>query len=202
MRFGDQLTVETREAPDPVATAPADPLRARRVSVVTWRAMLVAVGLLLGGCPAVAVADPVALTVTGDVRLPASLTMTDLRSLSSRTQSVTFDVGMDTDAAAQHHVYVGPSLFDVVTAAEPIVDPARRNPLLAVTVLAVGRDGYAAAVAWGEIAPDFRGTPVIIAYSEDGAPLDQPRLVVPGDLNGGRYVSGLAELRVRNAIAG
>ena len=34
--------------------------------------------------------------------------------------------------------------------------------------------------------------------TEDGNPLDQPRLVVPDDLGGARYVKDLTDLRVVN----
>ena len=39
-------------------------------------------------------------------------------------------------------------------------------------------------------------SPVLVAYVEDGQPLDRPTLVVPGDVEGARYVSELTELRV------
>ena len=80
----------------------------------------------------------------------------------------------------------------------PNVDANAKHPLLPVAVLAIGADGYCAAVAWREIAPDLTATPVLVAYTEDGQPLDQPRLVVPGDVKGARYVSSLAELRLVN----
>ncbi len=48
----------------------------------------------------------------------------------------------------------------------------------------------------GEFSPDFGAIPVLLAYTEDGKPLSAPRLVVPGDKKGGRYVSGLTGLKV------
>jgi hypothetical protein len=38
----------------------------------------------------------------------------------------------------------------------------------------------------------------MVAYAEDGNPLQQPRLVVPVDTDGARYVRDLIELRVVN----
>ena len=55
-----------------------------------------------------------------------------------------------------------------------------------------------AAVAWAEIAPDLTATPVLVAYTEDGRPLDRPDSSFPGDVKGARYVSSLAELRLVN----
>lgn len=58
--------------------------------------------------------------------------------------------------------------------------------------------GYQALVAWAEFDPDFAGTTMLVALTEDGAPAadGRPRLVVPGDLKGGRYVSGLVRLHL------
>lgn len=168
-----------------------------------WRravSTLVAAGVLVVGCPTVASADepPAGATatvaVTGDVRDPTTLTLDRLRAFPPQTVSATFR----SDAGQQWHTYVGALLFDVVTAADPTVDPGRKHPLLAVTIVATGADGYTAAVTWGEIAPDFAATPVLVAYDEDGNPLDRPRLVVSGDAEGARYVKDLTELRVVN----
>jgi hypothetical protein len=72
----------------------------------------------------------------------------------------------------QSHTYVGAALTDIVPAASPDVDAARKHPLLPFTILAIGAD------------------------TEDGEELDAPRFVVPGDIEGARYVSQLVELRV------
>jgi hypothetical protein len=44
---------------------------------------------------------------------------------------------------------------------------------------------------------------VILATEQDGEPLDAegPRLVVPGDIKGGRYVSGVVGVRLVDATA-
>jgi DMSO/TMAO reductase YedYZ molybdopterin-dependent catalytic subunit len=138
--------------------------------------------------------DADTVSVTGDVRHPMTLTLDALRAYPPRTQSVTFE----SSAGAQTHTYEGAALLDVVTAADPSVDAGEKHPLLAFTILATGADGYSAAVSWGEISPDLAATPVIVADTEDGEPLEQPRLVVPGDVEGARYVSDLTELRVVN----
>lgn len=67
--------------------------------------------------------------------------------------------------------------------------------------MAVGADGYAALVAYGEVSPDVGNTGLLVALAEDGAALQRPRLVVPGDVKGGRYVSDLVELRVVRVAA-
>ena len=37
---------------------------------------------------------------------------------------------------------------------------------------------------------------MLLAIAQDGAALARPRLVVPGDVEGGRYVSDVVELKV------
>ena len=70
-----------------------------------------------------------------------------------------------------------------------------KNDQLAFAVLATGADGYAALVSYGEIAPDFGNRGVLLATTGQHA-LARPRLVVPGDGKGGRYVSDVVEHRV------
>jgi hypothetical protein len=148
------------------------------------------------GCSGVADADEPTQTagvaITGDVRTPLTITPDELRALPPQTESVTFESG----TGPQSHTYVGAMLNDVVSAADPIVDTSAKNPLLSLAIRATGADGYTVALAWAEVLPDFTATPVLIAYTEDEIPLDRPRLVVPGDIEGGRYVTDLSELRV------
>jgi hypothetical protein len=58
-------------------------------------------------------------------------------------------------------------------------------------------------VAWAEIDVAFSGKKVLLAVTQDGVELDKqgPRLIVPGDVKGGRYVSGVVRLYVGNADA-
>ena len=51
---------------------------------------------------------------------------------------------------------------------------------------------------WAEIDPDFGRAPVPPAAVVDDAPLDRsgPRLVLPQDRCGARYVSGISAIRV------
>ena len=67
---------------------------------------------------------------------------------------------------------------------------------------AVGADAYQAAVSYGEISPDFANKEVLVAVTQDGKPLSRPRLVVPGDIKGARYVSDLIELHVSRLTPG
>ncbi|WP_157897799.1 molybdopterin-binding protein [Mycolicibacterium rutilum] len=81
----------------------------------------------------------------------------------------------------------------MIMAAQPV---ARAAGNLSLGVLAVGADGYTAALSWGDLSPMLARRPAIVAWREDGNLLPRPRLVVPDDINGARYVKQLTELRV------
>jgi hypothetical protein len=62
-----------------------------------------------------------------------------------------------------------------------------------------GRDGYAVALALGEIDPHYEGKQIIIAYlgGEPSASMSSLRLIVPGDVHGGRSVRDVAKIELR-----
>jgi molybdopterin-dependent oxidoreductase-like protein protein len=140
---------------------------------------------------------PGTVTVSGDVSTPQTLTPDALRALSSRTEAVTFN----TNAGPENHTYTGCSLDAVINQAQPVGDPAAKHPLLSLAIVATGADGYSAALAWGEVTESMAQKPPMVAYAEDGNPLEQPRLVVPADTDGARYVRDLTELQVVNLAA-
>jgi hypothetical protein len=67
-----------------------------------------------------------------------------------------------------------------------------------LAVRVTGADGYNALVALGEIAPHFAGRQIQLADQENGAPLPNRalRLVVPGDVAGGRWVRDVVRIDV------
>jgi hypothetical protein len=125
----------------------------------------------------------------GDIDHPQILDVNALRKLPAQTVEVTFKTG----SGDQHHVYVGPLLLDVLTQAGPKFDPAIKNDKLRHFISVSATDGYRVLVAYGEIDPNFENKQVLLATSEDGRALDAdgPRLVVPGDIAGGRYVTNV-----------
>ena len=133
-------------------------------------------------------------TVGGDVARPMRLTVSDLRRRWPR-QGETVRFG--SEVGTQRHTYRGALLTDVLTSAKPRFDAAVKNDPLRFAVRVGATDGYAAVVSWGEVDPAFGGTRVLLAVSEDHKPLTRPRLVVPGDLKGGRYVSDVNSVRLR-----
>ncbi|MFK0046635.1 molybdopterin-dependent oxidoreductase [Streptomyces sp. NPDC090741] len=138
---------------------------------------------------------PGEVRVGGAVGKPYTLTLADLRKLPQRSAPVKF-----TSAKGdQEHTYAGVPLYEVLKTAEPRFDQTKKNGQLRGVVAATGGGDYRAVFAWAELDPGFAKSQILLAVSEDGVPFDDaagPRLVVPQDTKGGRYVSELNQLWV------
>jgi hypothetical protein len=132
-----------------------------------------------------------AVVLTGDVGTPTVLAKADLAGLPQQTVAVSFG----TEKGPQQHSETGVALSALLPA-DKLATTAKKNDMLSFAVVAVGVDGYSAAFGYGDVSADFGNRGLLVALTEDGKPLDRPRLVVPGDVKGGRYVSDLTELHV------
>jgi DMSO/TMAO reductase YedYZ molybdopterin-dependent catalytic subunit len=171
--------------------------------LVVLVAALAAVPLVVNA--GVAAGQPAAPTyvesfeVTGLVGSPRRFTRDDLAAMSTWTMPVVFAAGQ----SVQSGTFTGPSLLDVIRAAGgPVIDASRNNDRLRKFIVAVGADGYAVVLGWGEIDPEYGAAPVFVAFDRDGEPLGDgegmARLVVPGDKRGGRHVNRLTRIDVRD----
>jgi ABC-type molybdate transport system substrate-binding protein len=97
----------------------------------------------------------------------------------------------------QQDEWTGPLLWDVLSLSG-VVRNAGPRELAHLAVRVTGADGYSALVALGEIAPHFAGRQIQLADQENGAPLPNRalRLVVPGDVAGGRWVRDVVRIDV------
>ena len=109
---------------------------------------------------------------------------------------VTVEVHFVAGHGEKNAVFTGALLWDLVKAATPI-DEAGGHARLQHTLLARGRDGYAVALAVGELDPNFEGKQVLVAYVRDGNPAPVLQLVVPGDARPGRSVRDLVSIEMR-----
>ena len=127
--------------------------------------------------------------IIGAVAHPEVLTVADLQKLPSHTETVTFNSA----SGSQTHTFTGPLLLDVLAQAGPQFDPTIKNDKLRYYVSVSATDNYRALVAYGEVDPGFENKEVLLATSQDGQSLATagPRLVVPGDISGGRYVTNV-----------
>jgi hypothetical protein len=145
--------------------------------------------------PVAHAASPAELTLTGDLARPARLTVPDLTAWPQHRVRVSFECAT---SGVQHHRFEDPLLHDVLSAAGPVFDPARRKDRLRFLIAVTGADGHHALLSWAEIDPDFGRAPILLAASIDGTPLDGfgPQLVLPQDRCEARYVSGINAIRV------
>jgi hypothetical protein len=144
------------------------------------------------------------LALSGQIADPTIVTPETLSALDQSTKETatyTSGTGQVTDT------YTGVSLWTLVQDSGLLTDPTIKNDLLRFAVVATGSDGYRAVISLGEIDPTFGNQHDLVAYKDTGGQLGPEgpdgamRLVVPGDLAGGRYVSNLVSLNVIDATA-
>ena len=139
----------------------------------------------------------------GAVQTPETITP---ESLSALNQSQTVTATYMSAGGTVTDGYTGVSLWNLIQDAGLLTDPSVKNDLLNFGVVATGSDGYRALFSLGELDPAFRNQPDIVAYSDQKGQLGNGgsdgalRIVVPGDVAGGRYVSNLTSLQVVDLV--
>jgi len=139
------------------------------------------------------------VVITGELQNPVFLTFDQLEALPLQSQSLT--VSFQAGSAVEQHTFTGFLLYDVLNFLKPQFDPTVKNDRLRFYVSATGTDGYQAIVAWAEFDPFFGNKQILLAVTQDDQSLaaQAPRLVVPGDIRGGRYVSLVDTIRLDRA---
>lgn len=132
-------------------------------------------------------AEPAKLV--GTVKAPMTLDSATLGSLPVASVSVGSGSARDT--------YTGVLVWDLLKKAE-LLDNAGKGGALRHTLLVTASNGYAVAVALGELDPAYGNKRVLLAYhSSDGSvSFDHLKLLVPGDLHAGRAVRDVATIEV------
>jgi hypothetical protein len=130
---------------------------------------------------------PTAAPAGGLDVLAGRRTISVSRALLDALPHLTLSVSFLAGATRQQHTEEGPTLRAVLAAAH--IHASSRT-----WVAAVGSDGCVALVTPAEAMVD--GKTLVVSTVEDGVALRQPRLVVDGDVKGGRYVSLMADLVV------
>jgi molybdate transport system substrate-binding protein len=130
---------------------------------------------------------------------PKTFSREDLMALPAETVQVSYQAGQGTDSAS----FTGTRLLNVFEAAGGARLPTdSNNAKLRTTVMVTAADGYQVAFGWGELDPDYGAAPILLAYARDGQPLGDTqgmaRVVVPGDRHGGRYVSMVTSIDLRD----
>jgi len=133
-------------------------------------------------------------TLSGSVTTPLTLDEATLSALPTTTISISFQSSSGTETGT----YTGVLLWDLLQKAG-FVNAEGKNTVLRHTLSVAGRDGYVVAVAEGEFDPKFGNKQVLLAYKAvDGkVSFDHLRLLVPGDVHGGRAVSDVVSIEVK-----
>jgi len=152
--------------------------------------MLVAAAIL---SPLGAAEPQSGVTVAGQTNTAAHFGIEELAGLPKAQVNIAFL----TDHGTHESSFEGPLLWTVLQKANAI-EPDKHREQVSQTIIITGRDGYRAALAVGEIAPEFEGKQVILAEKMDGQPLDADhlRVVVPLDKRGGRSVREVTRIEV------
>jgi DMSO/TMAO reductase YedYZ molybdopterin-dependent catalytic subunit len=132
------------------------------------------------------------VTVSGAVTQSRTWTLDELKKMPPQTVSIT----QQTDHGPVTGSFTGVPLWSLIDTAG-LANGPEKNAYLRHTILVTGTDKYAAVLSEGEIDPKLEGKQVLIAYARDGAPLDGPRLVVPGDAHASRGVHDVVMVEVR-----
>ncbi len=160
-----------------------------RGTLAGWRHRAMLAAVLGWVAPALAQTTPVEFALQGRVEHPRTLALNELRALPP----VTVEAAAHGERKAS---YTGALLWTVLKAATP-VDDAGKGGWFQHVVVARGQDGYAVALAIGELDPQLESKQVVIAYEEDGKPLPALHLAVPGDAHAARGVRDLVAIEVR-----
>ena len=112
---------------------------------------------------------------------------------------MSYQAGQGTESGS----FTGTRLLNVFEAAGGARLPTdANNAKLRVTIMVTAADGYQVVFGWGDVDPDFGAMPIMLAVERDGQPLGErqgmARLVVPGDKRGGRYVSMVKSIELRD----
>jgi hypothetical protein len=132
------------------------------------------------------------LSVTGLVAQPLHLSLAELRKFPPTHIAVTQISGRGPVALDCSGVPLSALLKRAAVSFGP-----KNNASLAHTLLVSADDGYAVALSFGEVDPDYGHAAPLIATDCSGKPLEAPRLIVPSDLHAGRAINGVVAIEVK-----
>jgi DMSO/TMAO reductase YedYZ molybdopterin-dependent catalytic subunit len=165
-----------------------------RTGIVKMR--VVAIAAILTVACLVTHAQEATLSVSGEVKNPLKLTMTDLKAMPSARVTA-----KDHDGTTA--VYEGVPLYVVLSKAAVPQGESLRGEALQLVVLVKAADGYKAALSLAESDPMFMDKQVLLAYKRNAADLDAKtgplRLVISDEKRQARWVRQVTELEIVRA---
>jgi len=172
--------------------------------------LVLALGVVVGMTPATFVsaqdaATPTAddlITISGLVTSPGTLSLSDLQAMPGRR---TVEVSYTSGGAPLSHTFTGVPLVDVLNAFGLPAEDADHEARLRLYVVLTARDAYQVVVTYSEIDPYLGNAPMLLAWEQDGQPIEADhgpvQLVVPGDLWVSRYIWDISTIEVRSIDA-
>jgi len=139
-------------------------------------------------------------TVSGEVMKRTVFDLNKLEQFASAQENVTYFAA----GSVVSESFTGVLLWDLLNNAPVngiVTDPTIKNDILHKVIIVTGTDCYQSVFGAGEIDPFFGGSQIIVAYATGGKSLGGAgfaRIVVPGDKAGGRFVSNIASIEVRD----
>lgn len=133
------------------------------------------------------------LSVTGEIKTPLLLTMTELKAMPM--EKVT---AKDHDGPTA--TYEGVALHAILSRAGVPQGETLRGEALQIVVLVKAADGYKAAFSLAELDPLFTDKQVLLAYKRSAVDLDAKagplRLVIPDEKRQARWVRQVTTLEI------
>ena len=130
--------------------------------------------------------------------MPIKFNLADLQAFAAANPSTQKTVTVSNSSGGAD-VYTGISLFGFLGYYIKADPNAPKNDILRNYVVATGTDGYKSVFSLGELNSSFGNQNDIIAYQLNGQYLTTDgfaRIVAPGDVKAGRWVSNLSSLDV------
>ena len=140
-------------------------------------------------------------TVTGEVTNRAVFDLNEFQQFTPAQENVTYFAA----GSVVTESFTGVLLWDLLNSAPVngiVTDPNTKNDILHKVIIVTGTDCYQSVFGAGEIDPFFGGSQIMVAYATGGQSLGTAgfaRIVAPGDKAGGRFVSNIARIEVRDA---
>jgi hypothetical protein len=140
-------------------------------------------------------------TVTGEVTNRAAFDLKALQQFAPAQANVTYFAA----GSVVTESFTGALLWDLLNNSPVngmVTNPNIKNDILHKVVIVTGTDCYQSVFGAGEFDPSFGDSQIMVAYFTGGQSLGADgfaRIVVPGDKEGGRFVSNIANIEVRDS---
>ncbi|HXO01623.1 MAG TPA: molybdopterin-dependent oxidoreductase [Stellaceae bacterium] len=155
-------------------------------------AALVVAMLLSGPTAAQSPTQRPTLALEGKVKQPRHWTLDDLKKLPAQHADVTYQ----TDRGPVTASFAGVLLWSLIEAAGGLDDAGEKGAVVRHAIRITAKDGWVVVTSTGEIAPDFGDKGTLVAYERDGKPLDDFRIVMPGDKHGARNARDVVTIAI------